>query len=152
MTEKDPFAFVDFTYGDVVEAELKLSRQKRLDRDNRICVCGHPVARHETAYGVYCKPSKMECPCKKVRAVLSVGDVRCFLRKTTGAGAFHALGLGLKTAYDKGFAVDWLVEQKCDKCGSEEPISPVPVTANGIISQEPTGFDALLCKKCRADV
>lgn len=149
MTAKDPFDFVDFSYSDVVDAEKTLSRQKRLDRDNRICVCGHPVARHETAYGTYCKPSKMECPCKKVRAVLSVGDVRCFLRKTTGAGAFHALGLGLKTAYDRGFSVDWLIDQKCDKCGTEGEVSPVPVTASGIPMFEATGFDVLLCKNCR---
>ncbi len=152
MVEKDPFEFVDFSYGDVVEAEAKLSRQKRLDRDNRICVCGHPVGRHETSYGVYCKPSKMECPCKKLRPVLSVGDVRCFLRKTSGAGQFHALGLGLKTAYDRGFAVDWLIEQKCDRCGNDGAVSPVPVTATGLIVSEATGFDVLLCKNCRLGV
>jgi hypothetical protein len=150
MAEKDPFDFVDFSYVDVAQAEVILSRQKRSDRDNRICVCGHPVARHETGYAVYCKPSKMECPCKKVRAVLQVGDVRCFLRKTSGAGQFHALGLGLKTAYDRGFAVDWLIDQKCDKCGEEGAVSPVPVTINGVESSEATGYDALLCKKCRS--
>lgn len=150
MVDKDPFDFVDFSYVDVAEAEVELSKKNRLDRDNRICVCGHPISRHETTYGVYCKPSKMECPCKKVRAVLQVGDVRCFLRKTSGSGAFHALGLGLKTAYDRGFAVEWLVEQKCDRCGAEEPVSPVPVTASGSIMQDATGFDVLLCKTCRS--
>jgi hypothetical protein len=152
MTEQNPFSFLDFTSEDVLEAEKVLKRKTRLDRDNRICVCGHPVARHETTFATYCKPSKMECPCKKVRPVLQVGDVRCFLRKTTGSGVFHALGLGLQTAVERGFAVTWLIDQKCDKCGVEGPISPVPVTSAGVPKEEATGYDVLICKKCRLEL
>ena len=152
MTDKNPFEHLDFTAEDVTNAKKELGRKKRLDRDNRICVCGHPVARHDTTYATYCKPSKMECPCKKVRPVLQVGDVRCFLRKTTGAGVFHALGLGLQAAVERGFSVHWLIDMKCDRCGKEGSLSPVPVTANGIAQEQATGYDALLCPTCRAEV
>lgn len=64
----------------------------------------------------------------------------------------HALGRGLAAAVTKGFEITWLVEKKCDRCGTEGPVSPVPVTQRGISTNKATGFDALLCQACRQEV
>lgn len=147
------FALVDFDYEDVVAGEAELvASGRRSGRDKRICVCGHPLGRHTQVSGmVFCKPTRMECPCKAVRAVLQVEDTRTFLRKTEGSGALHALGRGLKAAQDAGKNVEWLIEPKCDRCGEVGPISPVAVTQRGIIVNSATGYDALLCRKCREE-
>ena len=148
------FAIVDFEYDDVVagEAELVASGRRRTG-DRRICVCGHPAGRHTQVQGItLCKPTRMECPCKNLRAVLRAEDTRNFLRKTEGSGALHALGRGLRAAQDAGKSVEWLVEAKCDSCLTAAQVSPVAVTQRGIVVQSATGFDALLCRKCREEV
>lgn len=151
-SSNDPFAFLDFSQEEAQAADEELKKPKS-KRDRRICLCGHPMARHTNLSGmVYCKPTRMECPCKKPRPVLEVSDVRPFLRKTSGAGPLHALGRGLAAAAAKGIEVRWLVEMKCDRCGKAGPISPVPVTQRGIAVNEATGFDALLCADCRTEV
>ena len=148
----DAFDFMDFTLEEAVEKD-NLLRQKPPERDGRICLCGHPTSRHTIANGlVFCKPTRMECPCKKVRAVVESSDVRPFLRKTEGSGPMHALGRGLAAAITKGLDVAWLIEKKCDRCGTEGPVAPVPVTQRGISTSSATGFDALLCAVCRQSV
>ena len=143
------FEFLDIDYNDVAEAEKEIGKGDG-GRDKRICVCGHPVGRHSNASGiVYCKPSRMECPCKDIRPVIRVADVRSFLRKTEGSGALHALGRGLKAAVDAKQKVEWLIEQRCDRCKEPGKVGPVAVTQRGVIVQSATGFDALLCAKCR---
>jgi hypothetical protein len=148
----DPFDFMDFSLEEALEEDEKL-RQRPAERDGRICLCGHPVSRHTVVNGlVFCKPTRMECPCKKVRAVIDTNDVRPFLRKTEGSGPMHALGRGLAAAITKGLDVVWLVEKKCDRCGTEGPVAPVPVTQRGGATRSATGFDALLCQACRQEV
>lgn len=123
-------------------------------RDGRICICGHGVAKHTEIGGmVNCKPSKMDCPCKKIRHVLDVEDTRPFLRKTQGGGPMHALSRGLASLLSTGKTADWVVDLKCDRCGEETgSLVPVPVTKSGVAVTEPTGYDALLCPKCREEV
>lgn len=147
------FALMDFDYDEAAAAEEELvtSGRKR-SGDRRICVCGHPVGRHTQVSGiVFCKPTRMDCPCKSLRPVLKAEDTRNFLRKTEGPGALHALGRGLKAAHDAGKNVEWVVEAKCDRCHVEGPISPVAVTQRGVIVDVATGYDALLCRKCREE-
>jgi len=148
------FAIVDFEYDDVVSSEAELvASGRRRNGDRRICVCGHPAGRHTQIQGLtICKPTRMECPCKNLRAVLRAEDTRNFLRKTEGSGALHALGRGLRAAQDAGKSVEWLVEAKCDRCLAEAQVSPVAVTQRGVVVQAATGFDALLCRKCRENV
>lgn len=138
---------------EAAQVDLEL-RGKSGVRDNRICLCGHGVSKHLQMSGaVYCKPSRMECPCKVVRPVLEAEDTRAFLRKTVGAGAMHALARGLSSLRERGKSGSWIVDLKCDRCGSEEsPIVPVPVTKNGVAVSEATGYDALLCVACRQEV
>jgi hypothetical protein len=146
----NPFENFEFGYEDVVEATKNLD-SKRLGRDARICLCGHPIARHKPNLRgeVVCKPSAMYCSCKNAKAVLEAEDIRDFLRKTVGAGPLHALSRGLQSALEKDHWVKWVVEVKCDKCGSDLKVSPVPVNVNGIEMRDASTHDALLCRKCR---
>lgn len=147
------FEYLDFTPEEALHADDLLCARQGRRRDGRICVCGHPMTRHAMLSGlVYCKPTRMECPCKKARPVVEASDTRPFLRKTEGQGAMHALGRGLLAASRDGHRVEWLVPRQCDRCGTEGPVSPVPVTQRGVAVNEATGFDALLCNKCRMEV
>ena len=150
--EKNPFDYMDFTLDEALAAD-ELLRSKPSERDGRICLCGHPVGRHTIATGItYCKPSRMECPCKSCRPVIESDDVRPFLRKTGGAGRQHALGRGMAAAMEKGIHFEWTIDMECDRCHEQGRLSPVPVTQNGTATQEATGFDALLCTSCREQV
>ena len=152
MSKEDPFAFFDFSQEEAQKVDEELKKPKN-PRDPRICACGHPMSRHTSISGThYCKPTRMECPCKNARPVLECNDVRPFLRKTNGAGPMHALGRGLAAAAAKGIEVKWLVIMECDRCKTKTQVSPVPVTQRGIATNEPTGYDALLCAECRAEV
>jgi len=125
---------------------------KRDKSDRRICICGHRVNGHTELAGVtFCKPARMECPCKKCRPVLEVEDTRMFIRATSGGGRLHALSQGLYNLVQREKKAKWLIEFKCDRCGeeSDKPLTPVPVTQSGTATTYPTGFDALLCDDCR---
>lgn len=146
--EKDPFSFFDFTVSEAEEqiAEVELKE----DVKGLICICGHPVGRHVESAGLsMCSAGKSSCPCKTVRTVVKVENARIFLRRTKGGGALHALSQGLLAAYKADQKIEWLVEQKCDLCGEDKSVSPVPVTQRGIIVSEATGYDKLLCQECR---
>lgn len=129
------------------------SRRER-ERDISVCLCGHGSARHIVVNGtVFCKPSRMECPCKKLRPVLECADTRKFLRRTSGGGALHALTLGILAHVQEGKRVEWIVDLKCDRCGKDDKnVVPVPVTQQGRAVGYATGYDALLCRECRTEV
>lgn len=150
---KNPFDFLDFTFEEAQEANEQLAKS-RLGRDKRICICGHPMSRHtlNPRGQVVCKPTAMYCPCKEKRAVLEVEDCRDFLFKTAGSAKFHALGRGITVAIEKGHKVEWIIDIRCDRCGEEKPIVPVAVSQHGVIRDEATGYDALLCRDCRQQV
>jgi hypothetical protein len=148
---QDPFSFMDFTLEEAIEADESVETGRT--RDGRVCVCGHPMTRHVFVAGlVFCKPTRMECPCKEQRAVIDTTDTRSFLRKTAGQGPLHALGRGLQNAIKAGHKVDWLIDMKCDRCETEGPIAPVAVSQRGVAMDEATGYDKLLCKQCRTEI
>lgn len=153
MTEnnKDPFDMLDVSYEDALAANEEII--KRGPRDQRICLCGHAVTRHIEIVGiVQCKPSKMDCACKKIKPTLEVSDTRFFLRTTEGSGAMHALTRGMVAAKAKGVRIEWLGEVHCDKCGTVGPVSPVTVTQNLHAASYDTGYNSLLCADCRAEL
>lgn len=135
----------------VIDETLK---DRPTTRDGRICICGHGAGRHKMIGGYsVCNPSRMSCPCKALRAVLDVEDTRSFLRKTSGGGPLHALTRGIAAMPEEKYkTAKWLVEMKCDRCGEVSNLAPVPVTQNGIATDYPTGYDALLCETCRTEV
>jgi hypothetical protein len=140
---------------EVVKADEEIkSRRQRYDTDRSICLCGHPMARHTVVNGVvYCKPARMECPCKKARPVLEAHDLRKFIRRTNGGGALHALTRGILSHVEEDLEVKWLVDLECDRCGEkDDQVVPVPVTQSGSAMNWATGYDALLCRKCRTEV
>ena len=138
--------------GEAVEMDKAL--QQRAPRDTRICVCGHGISKHTDEAGrVLCKPSAMDCPCKHIRPVIDVDDTRYFLRNTQGGGAMHALSRGLSALAMAGKNATWLIELKCDRCGTvDEIVTPVPVTHEGRARTYDTGYHGLLCQSCREEV
>jgi hypothetical protein len=145
----DALKAVGIDLEEAVKMDATLSTRKT--RDDRVCLCGHGKTRHTEVAGMtFCKPSKMECPCKKERLVLSVESTRPFMRKTEGGGAMHALIRGLSVLINQGKTAEWIVDLRCDRCGADDVVvAPVPVTQNGVASVEATGYDALLCQGCR---
>ena len=151
----NPIEAMGLSMDDVLEADRKiLSVTKKGKRDRRICLCGHAVARHsEYAGHLTCKPSAMLCPCKAVKPVIEVDDIRAFLRRTEGAGAMHALTRGIAAAVSSGKEVTWIVELKCDKCGkASSNVVPAAVTQSGRLADGATGYDALICHECRVSM
>lgn len=158
---------------EIAEA-LAVANGKRESVKGLVCICGHPAGRHiETEYRgekrVRCTAHKnsentsAECPCKAARVILKVEDSRGFLRKTMGAGALHALVLGIassrervRQAYADGkrdndkFEIEWLIDLKCDKCGTyEKEVLPCPVSDRGVVVSNSAAVTLLLCKDCR---
>lgn len=149
----DALAALGLDVDEVMEIDSTL-RTRPAVRDGRICLCGHGVGKHLEVGGVVlCKPSKMDCPCKKLRPVIDAEDTRPFLRKTQGGGASHALTRGLAALAESGKDANWIVDLVCDRCGKEhKSLTPVPVTKDGRAVSAATGYDALLCPDCREEV
>ena len=144
MNGMDGFAFSD---EEAEEAMVAVTKMGRFDR--RVCACGHSLGRHQRPDGdVVCTVGKQSCPCQHVRAVLEASNTKTFMRKTMGVGPLHALGSGAFNAHKNGEKITWIVDLKCDYCGTEGPISPCAVTDNGKILDEPAGINVLLCRKC----
>lgn len=147
---ENPLDFFDFTEEEGKESLAKV--EKFANRDGRICVCGHSIGFHSfiEVRGLHiCNALKQGCPCKMPRPVIDSANTRHFMRKTHGGGGLHALSQGVNAAVAAGTKIEWIVEQKCDRCGAESPVSPVPVSQTGSIRTEATGYDALLCRDCR---
>lgn len=127
--------------------------RNRGPRDNRICICGHPMSAHADIAGrhIECQRARMVCKCVKPRAVLACSDTRLFLRKTTGPGMEHALIRGLGAIANKDGEAEWLVPFVCDICSSDQDITVSPITEFGKVSYEPTGHDIFICKKCKEE-
>jgi hypothetical protein len=126
--------------------------------DKRICICGHPISRHDPVTNI-CKPSRLDCPCKRKHAVLDVPNTRFFLAKTLGSGEKHALSRGIFLAR-KGMGEDfdtraeWLVPLKCENppCGKETKLFPVMCDPDGYRlydAGKDQGVTAFYCEDCR---
>jgi hypothetical protein len=145
--------FFDETDDELAEANEILGRVAS-KKDGRICICGHSNGRHDFEHGVLtCQAAKQICPCLEKRLVLQVSNSRAFIRKTQGPGPLHALTLGVKSALAAGHEVKWLVEAKCDKCGSEGKVIPAAIDERSKrISYEPSGLNKFLCRDCREEL
>ena len=132
---------------------------KEAPKDSRVCICGHSMNKHAVINGyVSCKPSRMSCPCKAVRPVLTSTNVRPFMRKSLGSGSAHALMQGFRKAIELDADISWIEPPTCDyqkngsKCGSTEQVVPCLVTQNGFYTTEPTGYDVFLCVSCKENL
>jgi hypothetical protein len=146
---RDALAAMGVSVDEAIEADK--SQKDRKPRDPRVCLCGHAINRHTTPAGVvYCKPSQLDCDCKKIEAVIEVEDTRLFLRKTNGPGLEHALIRGMSALADAGKEAKWLVPIECAKCKTTEgAIMPAPINIHSsTVANESTGYNALLCQDC----
>lgn len=154
MTEKssaeEALLAIGLDPDEVIAIDQTVSKRTRR-KDNRICICGHGVGRHqETAGRHMCNPSAMRCMCRTFRPVLEAEDSRIFLRETLGPGKLHALSRGIAASAEKGKKVEWIVNLTCDRCQDEEKkVLPIPLTENGYVASYPTATTALLCQDCR---
>ena len=135
---------------------IEMSRTKKPVRDNRVCICGHAVARHkvdEYSGLMECKPSRLHCPCTNVRPVLEVEDTRLFLRGTSGPKNEHALVRGMTALAMSGKEAKWIEPPKCDRCDTAQgPIVPVPISKSNKVAYEATPLNAMLCETCLEDI
>jgi hypothetical protein len=149
----NPFDFLDISEEEAMSNLDEANRYGK--RDGRICICGHSLKFHNfiDTRGVHvCNALKQACPCKNPRVVVESTNTRVFMRKTEGGGGLHALVRGIAGAQKVGATVDWVVDMKCDRCGTEGPIAPVPISPEGAIQSRSTGYEALLCRNCREQV
>lgn len=154
MSENNVLASLGISSSEI-EGMKDLLHEKNLarKRDNRICICGHPISYHRS--GV-CMPAKMVCPCQNAVAVLSCDDTRFFLRKTDGPGALHALTRGIVALTVKGKEAEWIETPICEypECSSPEGTKVIPVPINNTvvpprISYRPMKVNKFLCEECR---
>lgn len=124
-------------------------------KDDRVCVCGHTMSKHKKgANGIIsCIPSRHQCPCKRMHAVLKSDNIRPFMRKTSGHGEQHALMLGMVKCIEVGATVSWIENPLiCERCAEAKPVRPVCLTQQGFKTPFSVGYDALLCDDCFEEV
>lgn len=128
-------------------------------KDSRVCICGHGINKHTNINGyVLCKPSRMNCPCKVTRPVLTCSNIRPFMRRSLGSGSSHALMQGFRKAIELNAEITWIEPPTCDyqkngvKCGSTNQVVPSLVTQNGFYTTEPMGYDVFLCIECKDNI
>lgn len=153
----------DLELDDVLEAAEGFDSTYRND-DRRVCSCGHGMSRHKfnpIANSHSCMPGRLSCPCLVPTAVLDTPNTRYFMRKNQGSGTKHALSMGYaasKAALGDAFSdkVKWLIEPKCQFCGTETKYYPVRVTPKGQVlfdtDEIEYGVTAFLCEECRDPV
>jgi len=147
---------------DVNESDMKLVdealRQSPRRNDKRICICGHSVSRHDDTTKL-CRPSRFDCPCKRLHPVIEVPDTRYFLSRTLGSGEKHALTRGIylaRQAQTEEFdeRAKWLIDMVCENpsCGAETKLFPVMCDSEGFRlydSDDDAGVTAFYCENCR---
>lgn len=156
MTERDEVTVTEIPGmpGLKVEEIIAGLEETRLanERDRRVCMCGHPVARHKELRGqIRCQPSRMACKCSDCVPAVEVSNTRFFLRKTTGPGAQHALARGLLAAAQAGVEIRWLVDVTCSACGSDEAVPAGlmrTVSGEARVAWENPEATRLLCGAC----
>lgn len=122
-----------------------------------ICVCGHPLSRHElvgTEY-VRCQKHPWKCYCTgESRTVLLVTEeiekpsgsqtVGKYFRRAIGANK-HPLNAGIVRLIDLGISYEWTISE-CEKCGLPreewEDLTAIPV--DGLAS----GKNLAVCGIC----
>jgi hypothetical protein len=56
----------------------------------------------------------------------------------------------IKANKELGNKMEWLVPNTCERCQTEDvQLFPTHVTGEGVVMDQPTRFNALLCDNCR---
>jgi len=140
---------LEFFGANAEEIDIGPERKKGVSRE--VCVCGHPMAHHESVYEGLdsCQESKMFCPCRFKKAVVEVEDLRAFKFSSEGYGRDHALWKGLKKLRAMGKGATALVDSICWKCFEKRPIEPVSITPGNLVSKQPQARNVMVCIPCR---
>jgi hypothetical protein len=127
--------------------------------DKRICICGHPMSRHDAENDMSCRPARFDCACVRAIPVLEVPDNRYFLARNEGSGEKHALMRGIfmaRKGMEERFEEEaqWLVEMKCmnPACGKDTKIFPVRCDVDFYRiydSNRDQGVTLFYCEECR---
>ena len=153
-TAKDILADMGIELEEVIKASEEIKQRK--PRDRRICLCGHGIARHSEFGGrEACSALHYNCKCRKAIPILTAEDIRPFICRTEGSGALHALSRGIAAAAKRGQGIEWVEENRychsCETAGEALRLTPVAITNNGFVTDQDTGYNALLCPECRID-
>ena len=140
---------LEFFGANAEDIDIGPERKRGVSRE--VCVCGHPMAHHESVYEGLdsCQESKMFCPCRFKKAVLEVEDLRAFKFSSEGYGRDHALWKGLKKLRTMGKGATALVDSTCWKCLEKRPIEPVSITPGNLVSRQPQARNVMVCIPCR---
>lgn len=127
-----------------------------------ICVCGHPVRRHELVGTEYARclswaNKSLRCQCdERARVAVRVerGGGHVFRRKARGAEKPHMLdtSVELYTVAHVDKQIVWVI-LACERCGEAEGVETWAMEADGILVQKAgadTGRHARLCGTCAA--
>jgi len=147
---------------DVNQDELELIdkavRQPPQRNDRRICICGHPVSRHDKETRA-CRPARFDCPCRRLHPVIEVPNTRFFLSRTMGSGEKHALTRGIFMARqamgdDFDERAKWLVELQCENPECKQPTKLYPVKCDTdwfriYDADKEQGVTCFYCENCR---
>ena len=115
-----------------------------------ICICGHPINSHISAYHYKCSGSiSIQCRCDRIDPCLDVEDVRYFFHETRGYMHNHALQQGIDHLAADGFNFLKLSPWRCFTDSSH--VGPFFATALDkfeYISLVSMNRDMFLCLNC----
>ncbi len=124
------------------------------DPDRQICICGHPMTRHEIFAGyTSCVVSRAYCRCAFPIAVLEAVKVKPFRFASTGYGRRHALTKGVHAAIKQGIPARWLVDLKCMRCSvTDLELHAAPISSTDKICNSSGYRNVFICMPCIGEV
>lgn len=124
------------------------------DPDRQICICGHPMTRHDIFEGLTaCNISRANCRCSFPLAVLEAAKIKPFRFASTGFGKRHALTKGVHALIKQGIQARWLIDLMCMKCGAtDRELHAAPISSTNRIPNDSGYRNALICMPCIEEI
>ena len=124
------------------------------DPDRQICICGHPMKRHDIFNGyTFCVVSRANCRCAFPIAVLEAAKIKPFRFASTGYGKRHALTKGVHAIIKQGIPARWLVDLQCMRCSATDlELHAAPISSTDKISNDSGHRNVLICMPCIEEV
>lgn len=134
--------------------EQHLADKNRKEYGRHICICGHPITMHHDVSGrTMCSAAQLYCPCINEQPVLEVGDKRCFMFKSEGIGAKHALMKGLYKAKLAKVKTRLITDRTCFKCSNvSEDLIPAGLNRDFKVIFMQAPYNALFCPLCLEEI
>jgi hypothetical protein len=134
----------------ILDEDFLEARSRKRSGDRRVCICGHPMARHRSASGrIVCETARSFCLCVDAIPVIQVEDLRPFIFRTYGANRYHAFVKGVAVLRKKQRGLTWLITPQCFACKmSDTTLNVAPIGRAGYVMIPRGEQNALLCDKC----